>query len=71
MMFLEIVAADCPPAAVRRTCSTAEHCQEMVRQLAKALAARLEPPLGEKVRHCSHLPRKLFASCTAPVALLN
>jgi hypothetical protein len=30
-------------------CSTAEHCQEMVRQLAKALAARLDPPLGEKV----------------------
>ena len=24
--------------------STAEHCQEMVRQLARALAAKLEPP---------------------------
>ncbi|GAB4819166.1 hypothetical protein N2152v2_006212 [Parachlorella kessleri] len=29
--------------------STAEHCQEMVRQLAKTLAARLDAPLGEKV----------------------
>lgn len=29
--------------------STAEHCQEMVEQLAKALANRLEPPLGERV----------------------
>lgn len=39
---------------VGTACSTAEHCQEMVRQLAKTLAARLDPPLGEKVRrrHC-------------------
>ena len=29
--------------------TTAEHCQEMVRQLARAVAAKLEPPLGGRV----------------------
>ncbi len=30
--------------------STAEHCKDMVRQLARALAAKLTPPLGDQVR---------------------
>lgn len=53
---------DCPaaPATPFLTRSTAEHCQEMVQQLAKALKARLDPPLGDKVRR---FPRRRRRCC--------